>query len=73
MSKWKRFLNAVLDGFVMCDPVAYVYYMEYKQMAEREATLQAEQHAEEMRYRTSRRYSFQPIDGGLGRAEETPA
>jgi hypothetical protein len=73
MSKWKAFLNVVLEGLVMCDPVAYIYYMEYKQMAEREAKLQVELQAEEMRYRVSRRYAFRPIDGSLGRAEETLA
>ena len=71
--KWKSILNAVLEGFAMGDPVAYIYYMEYKQMAAREAELEGDRQAEEMRYRASRRYAFRPIDGSLGRAEETLA
>jgi hypothetical protein len=64
--KWKSILSAVVEGMVMSNPVAYIYYIEYKRTAEREAELQSEPHAGEMLSRASTGYS-------LRRREETLA
>lgn len=71
--KWKSILNAVLEGLIACDPIAYIYYMDYKRTAEREAALQAELQDREMMYRASRGYVLRPIDGSARRREGTLA
>ena len=34
---WKSIMNTVVESFAMCDPVAYMYYLNARREAELEA------------------------------------
>ena len=34
---WKSFLDALVEAFAMCDPVAYMHYIECKRETQRQA------------------------------------
>src|SRR5260370_37380947 len=36
---WKSFLDSVVEAFAMCDPVAYMHYIECKRVTARQAAL----------------------------------
>ena len=38
---WKSFLDALVEAFAMCDPVAYMYYIECKRETQRQAAAAA--------------------------------
>ncbi len=36
---WKSLLDSVVEAFAMCDPVAYMHYIECKRVTARQAAL----------------------------------
>ncbi len=34
---WKSFLDSLVEAFAMCDPVAYMHYIEWKRETARQA------------------------------------
>lgn len=63
---WKSIINAVVESFATCDPVAYMYYLD----AKRESELQA--HVTPYRA-PSRKPLLRPIDGKLPVRKEVSA
>jgi hypothetical protein len=77
---WKLFLNAVLEAFAMSDPVAYMYYIENKREAERQAALtphreSVQGHVDQWVAFSERMGVWQNYEDAIARrlSEETPA